>query len=428
MLNKKIFDILPPEQKEKKITKESFFSKQHRQLKTPKIRLPGFRIPSFLRSKKILIFALLILIITGFFYFFTLAKAEIKIWPEIERLIFETEIIINEKVEELDVLAKIIPGKSFEIEESISQKFSSSGKTLVERKAEGIIRVYNTFSTSTQVLVAKTRFVSADGKLFRTLNRIVVPGGRYERGKFIPGYMDVKVRANQPGEEYNIGPTTFSIPGFVGTPRFIAFYGKSYEPMVYGKSREVVYVSQGDLDEAEAILNKRIKEICFAVLKKEIAPKFDFLEEAIKIEILESFSEVESGAEIEEFNFQIRAKCRVLAFEKKNIENFALDFIIAEIIEDKALVQKSLEINYSFEKTDFKTGKVFLSLSLVGDIYSAVDQIFLQKELAGKSLTEAYLLLENLPQTNKVYIRLWPFWLNNLPKDLNKINIELKFD
>ncbi|MEK6555804.1 MAG: hypothetical protein AABZ31_11215, partial [Bdellovibrionota bacterium] len=41
---------------------------------------------------------------------------------------------------------------------------SSSGKTIQEARAKGVIQVYNAYSTEDQVLIANTRFISADGK------------------------------------------------------------------------------------------------------------------------------------------------------------------------------------------------------------------------------------------------------------------------
>jgi len=420
-MNKKIIDILSPKEAEKKGDKKFSLQKPHWPPKVPKIKLP----------KKTLIFILLILAVAGVFSYshFALARAKIEIWPKTERLTFETELTVDEKTKGLDFLAKTVPGKISErVVEEIIQKFPSSDKVLTEKRAEGIIRVYNAYSTSPQILVARTRFVSADGKLFRTPTKITIPGGHYEKGKLVPGFLDIKIMADQPGEEYNIGPTTFSIPGFAGTPRFVAFYGKSFKPMAGGEVREVVLVSQEDLDRAKASLNEKATEICFTALKNETTPKFDFLKEAIETKILESSADVEVGTEIGEFNFQAKARCRALVFKIEDIRNFAIELIADKIVENKIVVPESLKINYFLERADLEKGKMVLSLALTADAYSAIDRISLQKGLIGKSLTEARALLENLPQVNRAYVRLWPFWLKGLPEDLDKINIELRFD
>ncbi len=428
MMNKKIFDILPPRQIEKKIVEESFLQKQSYQLRDQKIKSSRSRVPLFLCGKKTLIFISLILVGVGFFYFFTPTRAEIKIWPKTEHLIFETELIVNKQIKELDFLAKIIPAKIFEVERLIKEEFTATGSVLVERRAGGILWLYNYFSTTPQTLVARTRFVSADGKLFRTPERVVIPGKRYERGELIPGKIEIKVIADQPGEEFNIGPSRFSIPGFVGTARFIAFYGRSFEPMTGGKLKEVAQVNQRDLDQAKGVLKERAITTCFADLKEAIPKQFSFLEEAFKAEVLENLAGIEVGVKIEKFDLQTRIKCQTLAFKREDIRNFAMNFITAQIVEGKAIVPESLKIDHSFERVDIERGEMALYLTLIADVYSAIDQLSLQKGLVGKSLTEAQVLLENMPQINKVYIEFWPFWLKNLPENLDKISVELKFD
>ncbi len=420
-MNKKIIDILSPKETEKKADKEFSLQKPAWQPKIPK----------FLGNKKTLIFISLILAAAGAFSYshFVLARAKIEIWPKTEHLTFETNLtVVDEKNKELDFLAKTAPGKIFERAEEITERFPSSDKLLIEKRAEGIIRVYNAYSTSPQILIAATRFVSADGKLFRTPTRITVPGGHYERGRLVPGFLDVKIRADRPGEEYNIGPTTFSIPGFVGTAKYAAFYGKSFKPMTGGKVKEVTVVSQRDLDRAKESLNEKAAEACFTALKNETTPEFNFLKEAIEVKILESSADAKVGTETEEFNFQAKARCRALAFKIEDIRNFALEFIATKMAENKIVVPESLEINYFLERIVLEKGEMVLSLTLTADVYSSIDRPFLQKGLAGKSLTEARVILENLPQVNRAYVGLWPFWLKDLPEDLNKINIKLRFD
>ncbi|GAI28904.1 unnamed protein product, partial [marine sediment metagenome] len=240
---KKIFDILPPKEFEKKKVEEFPLEKEYQ----PQFKKPEFKI------KKSSFFIPFVLILIGIFCYLTLSKAEIEIWPESEVLTFETKLTIDKTAENVDFSNKVILGKIFEAEKTITEEFSSSGTVLKEKKAEGVIRVYNAYSTSPQVLIARTRFVSDGGKLFRTPTKITIPGGHYENGKFVPGYLDVQVKADQPGLEYNIDPSTFSIPGFAGTARYTKFYGKSFQAMTGGFSEEVPQVTQEDLDQAQKI-------------------------------------------------------------------------------------------------------------------------------------------------------------------------------
>ncbi len=418
---KKIVDILPPKEFEKKKVEEFPLEKEYR----PRFKKPEFKISKKLSSS---FFIPLVLILIGIFCYFTLSKAEIEIWPESEVLTFETKLTIDKTAENVDLLNKVIPGKIFEEEKTITEEFSSSGVVLKEKKAEGIIRVYNAYSTSPQVLIARTRFVSADGKLFRTPTKITIPGGHYENGKFILGYLDVQVKADQPGPEYNIDPSTFSIPGFAGTARYTKFYGKSFQAMTGGFREEAPQVTQGDLDQAQKMLEEKALKDCKAALKEKISPEFILLDGILDSKIIETFSLARPKEELEKFSFQVKTSSTALVFKTEDAENFARDFIFSQIPEDKQLYQESLKITYSLENVNLELAKATLSLQMEAKIYSDIDTENLKKGLSRKSLTEAKLFLEDQPQITQVLVKFWPFWVKKVPEDIEKIKIKLNLD
>jgi len=421
---KKIFDILPPEKKEIREPEPKPERKSEIKISLPKT------------SSKIkwgLVLALIVLVSIGIFSdFILLGKAKIEIWPETEILTFKTKLTLDKEVEEPNFSAKVIPAEIFEEEKSISENFLSSGKFLKEIKAEGIIRVYNNYSTSSQILVANTRFISADGKLFRSIERVIIPGREEKEGKLIPGYIDIKVRADQPGSEYNIGPTTFSIPGFAGTPKYTAFYGKSFQPMITGLKEEVPQITQKDLDQAQKTLKEKVIADCEAALKNKIPMEFVLLknegEEGLKIEIIEATSSAKIGEELQNFNFQVKVKCKSLGVKIIEIENFVKNFILDQIPENKKVHWESLKFNYSFETINLDLTKITLVLEMEIKIYTDIDQEALKKSLAEKSLKEAQWFLENQTQIIRIEIVLRPFWLKKIPERIEKIDIELRLD
>ena len=66
---------------------------------------------------------------------------------------------------------------------------------------------------------------------------------------------------------------------------------------------------------------------------------------------------------------------------------------------------------------------MILSLSLSSKIYPKIDLGALKEGLIGKSLSETKIFLENQPQIIRTEIRLFPFWLKSIPKDIKKIEI-----
>lgn len=414
-MEKKVFDILPPR---KKVVKLKPKKKQGFKFSLPKIPF-----------KKNLLLIPLVLILVGIFVYFSLSRAEIEIWPETEIKTFETKLTADVKAENINFLAHLIPGIIFEKEKTFSQEFPSTGKKLIEKKAEGIIRVFND-SQQEQILMAQTRFQPPLEKFRPSLEKGENPWFRLQERIVIPAksYKDVRVVADAPGEKYNIEASTFSVPGLAGTPQYTFVYGKSFESMKGGFKKEVSEVTEEDLKKAEEILKeKAIKEI-EDILKNKISADFIILDRAVKTEILETIPLAQPGGELEKFTFQVKAQAKTISIKKEGLENFSKEFIISKIPADKKIDQKSLKLNYLPETIDLERGKIILSLNLEAKIYSAVDEISLKQGLAGKRLTEAQFSLQNQPEIKRVKVNLWPFWVKKVPKKIEKIKFKISID
>ena len=412
-MSKKIFDIISPEKNNLDNSlskqKEKFFKQEKKKISFP---------------KKKAIFLLFVFVFSGVFIHFAFSKAEIKIWPETELLSFEDEVAVNSQITNLDFSSNTIPGKIIEEEKEITQQFPATGS--VSKKAKGIIQVYNAYSTSSQVLVATTRFVSASGKLFRTPKKVRIPGGHYEKGKLIPGQIDIEVIADQPGEDYNIKPTTFSIPGFAGTAKFTFFYAKSFSPMTGGGT--IAQVTQSDLERAEKVLLDSLKRTGEASLLLKAGEEFISLDKILKQEVRESSSSVEVGKETENFNYRVRIRSKTLVFKKQDLKDFAKSCITSQIETDKKLYGESVELNYSAKKIDLESGKMNLFLEFSGKIYPDINVLSLKRALSNKLFNEAKILLENQPEITSFQIELYPFWLKKVPENIDKISVKIKLD
>jgi len=442
---KKFFDIIPPKQKEsflkvgkmpekKKYPAEYIKSKDKTPPQYPEKseitverKIPERKpILKKVFSKKKIVFGLVFLVIVGITGHFIFAKTVVEIWPKTEILTLKETLSVESKAEQPDFSKKIIPGKVFEDKKSASQEFSSTGKVLKEEKAKGIIRVYNSYSTSAQSLLASTRFVSTEGKLFRSVKREIIPGGTYEKGKLVPGYIDIEVRAAEAGEDYNIGPSTFSIPGFAGTPKYTAFYGKSSESMAGGFKGEIPQVTAKDLERAKDNLVSRLEKESKDSLKTLIPKDFTLLDEAISHQIILSNPSAEVGAGVKSFNFQVEMKSEGLAFKKTDIDNFVKNLISSNIAKDKKFQEQSIQTNFSSQIKE--PGKITLNLEIKAKIYPSLDLDEIKKALAGKSFQEVKTFLNDQPQITKIEVKSLPFWRKKIPDSLEKLEIIFSLD
>ena len=418
---KRIFDIVPPKRKSFLGGKKEFASNTVGQTEDRENKKRS----SFSFGKKFILIIVIILAVSGFVYSSSSSSATIVIWPETRVLNIEEKIIIDKSLESPNLAENILTGEMLDIEKEISQQFDATGSIL--KKAKGTIRIYNNYSTAPQTLIATTRFFSSSGKLFRIPKKVVVPGGHYEKGKLVAGYIDVEAIADQAGEEYNIEPDAFSIPGFAGDSKYTLFYARSFSNMTGGG--KITTVTQGDLDRAQDFLSEKVNEEGKKILKEKAEQEgFVLLDEIIEQEITEAGSLIKVGAEKEKFSFKVKGTSKGLVFPKDDLDKFVERAFSSQSSKGEVIHHPSLKIDYSLQSGDFNNDKITLNLKASCKTYKDIDIISFKAAVIDKPLQEVEMLLDSDPEINKFIITSQPFWQTKVPGDLDKINIEVNID
>ena len=412
-MSKKIFDIIPPEKIKEEEAAQPVFAEEKK--KAPRV---------FLKVAVFLFVLLAIFLTSGFFLF---PEAKIKVWPKTRIITARQKIVIDLNADFSDIEKGIIPGKFFEKEGTFKKTFFSTGKAIKKQKAVGTITVYNEYSTSARTLVP-SRFVSADGKLFWSTEKITIPGASYKEGRLVPGEKEVKVEAAKAGEEYNIEATTFALPALAGSPLYTTIYAKSFSPMTGGFIGEASQITEEDFKKAEDELIRSSKEESLEALKSNLPEGFILTKETVYQEILETSSSNKVGDLVDSFDFEAKINSNAFVFKEADAAAAVDKIISRNIEEDEKLKEKSLAINYSFESVDIKAGKMILTLNVKVEVYKDIDMVELKKALLAKSLIEAEMFLNNLPEISKVELKNKPFLRKNLPADLEKIKTVLMLD
>ena len=417
-MEQKIYDIIPPQIAQGEmleVEKKSYLKSK------PPVKILAWG------KKRFLVPLIFLILILGAAFFFVESKAEIEIWPRTKLLDFKTPVIIDETIEAPNFSECLIPGRIIEIEKTVAEKFSSSEIVTKETKAEGIIRVYNNYSLYPQAFVAETRFVSDSGKVFRTPERIIVPGKKLENGVWSPGFVDIGVIAAESGPDYDIPPSTFSIPGLKGLPLYTFFYAKSFEPMRGGSKTQVYRVTEKDIRKAKEILSEKALQDAKNALLNELSEDWALIQELISSEIVEVSPLAEVGQELDSFVVQVKVKSKGLTFRKSGLNQFAKSYIVANIESDYEIVPQSLDIKYSFLLGEGESAE--LNLNLSAEIYSKIDIESLKKQVLGKEPVEIKRdVLKNFSEINDVETKLRPFWIRKAPLDAKNIEVNLNFE
>ncbi len=349
---------------------------------------------------------------------FILPKATIYISPKAEELREDIPLEIKTQDKKAD-----IPGTLIEVTEETSKDFQTTGKKDVGEKAKGTIIVYNEWDSSAQPLVAGTRFVTSDGKIFKTTEAVNVPGTKVEAGKIVAGTSNVNVEAGEQGESYNIGPSNFTIPGLPADKQ-AKIYGKSSGAMTGGLTKKVNVVSKSDIEEAKANLSDDLKNKAKDDLNKKVVGK-KILEAAIQEEVVEEKPSLSEGQEGDKFTLTSKKNFWTVAFSEAEAKKVISSKIKETLSQDKEIVEDKLE-NIEYKIVSVAKDNLNLSVSVTAFATKKLELTKAKLDLPGKSKEEA---LEYFRQNNEITdtkVEFWPFWVSKVP--LNRSRIEIKIN
>jgi hypothetical protein len=374
------------------------------------------------KNKKILnlFLTLFFIFIFLFFLFSFFQRVELTIKQNPQEINFEDKIAGNTKISDIDFAQKIIPGKLLDFEKEVSETFPCTGETV--RKAEGKIKLYNAYTTSEETWREKTRFVSSDGKIFLSKDKIVVPGAKMKEGKLEPSVVEVPVVAIEGGESYNIGPSKFSVLAFKGSERFFKYWGESTESMKGGGKGTAL--KKEDLEKAKKAFGEKIEKEKISQILQEKAGKEKIVPEGCFTFSVsdESFSKKEGeGCD----NFEMKAKLRIkaLGIEKNIIDSLKENLIAMKFKEKNKFLSDGLTLKC--EGKDFDNGVFSLNLKVNGKIVQEFDVNELKRKIVGRNIEETKAILESL-NFEKVKIKLFPWFLRKIPENFDKIKINFE--
>lgn len=322
---------------------------------------------------------------------------------------------------------KKLPAYFEEVVEEATKEFSSSGSKEGGAKASGRAVIYNEFSPEEQTLVATTRLEMEDGKIFRITKNTTVPGVIKDGEETKPGAIEVEVSADQAGEEYNIGPASFKIPGFKGTPeKYEKFSAKSVKPMTGGSAGSAKLVTAQDIASAKEKIASEGKKIAVEKFKNSLPPDRKIFDDSVQVEVLGVSVSESVGAEKEKFSSTAKIRAGVLSFKEDDVksilrQNLAeagenagdilLDDPINYILSESNIQQKTLKFR---AKTDAKTAA------------GGLDLANFKKGLLGKTVADAQTYAKSFPAIQKMDITFWPFFATRIPMNERRVVVEVE--
>ncbi len=336
----------------------------------------------------------------------------------------DVEIIAQESQKDIDIPGKYIPLRVIEVEKDITQSFPSTGQASVsDKRARGMITISNTFGNSAQSLVATTRFESPDGKIFRLAKGVTIPGAREVDGKIVPGTIDVEVIADASGKEYNIDPTTFTVPGLKGGPKYEKISAMSSHAFSGGGEGEgaLVSVSADDVARAKDAAIKALPESLRNELEKDLRPGEKLLDDAILSETLSSDAFPSVGAVTSSFDFRIRVSARALVFSESDVRT------VAAALLNGGAKPGDVHIEYTVPHPDFTAKVLGIKARVSFEKEQDIDIERVKENILGKSVDDVQAIFSDYPNIQKIEVVFWPeFMTSRIPSRASQVSVHVE--
>mgnify|MGYP003392368206 CR=1 FL=1 len=254
-----------------------------------------------------------VLAIVGILYL-TLVHATIRIQGDREKFVSTGSITVN-KIGADNTVAGTLISKDYELSES----FPVAGTGAVGTTAGGSMKITNNYNKD-QSLVKTTRFLSTDGKIFRTVAAITIPAG---------SSATVEVRADKDGSGYLVPAGHFTIPGlWEGIQDKI--YGETTVPMAFLPA-DITKVSDDDVKKAEENLTAKIIEQALLDVKQQAPANYDLKPELVKATPISIVSDPVVGTKSSQIKVTVKTNVSALIVNADDVKKAATDKLMSEL-------------------------------------------------------------------------------------------------
>ncbi|MFA4942157.1 MAG: hypothetical protein WC564_00790 [Patescibacteria group bacterium] len=375
------------------------------------VAVPGHSIGTY-RKLAFRFIALALVLVLAVLYF-VLVKMTVIVTPG-KQVVNDSLIVDVYGANQIPDNDRSLRGNITRIEAEESGVFQSSGESSVGGGFSGRVKVINNYSQN-QPLVATTRLLSPDNKLFRIKNNITVPAG---------GSVEVDVYPDKSGNDMAISPTKFTIPGlWSGLQDKI--YAESLGAFTFGSTIKKS-ISQSDVDRATQELNNLLTE----KVKAKVGAKngydqviYQVSTDTAQIELVNA----KVGDQKDQFSASVKNIVNVISFSSSDIIKIAQQKMSATNPDSKAVAEiDRANLEYELEGYDSQNNIATLKFDFASRLAS-VDSEFIDKgKLVNLNQSQIENYLKGVKEIDSFELHFFPGFLKRSPALVDRIYIEVK--
>ncbi|MDQ5901498.1 MAG: hypothetical protein QG580_213 [Patescibacteria group bacterium] len=363
--------------------------------------------------------AIFCLISLGFALSFLFSEATVTITPRVGNL--NVDELLTATKNPMDSKSLYFESVTLSGEESLT--VTNTEKKYVENKATGKVKIFNNHSTSSQNLLIDTRLEAPDGKIYKTVKAVTVPGQKNVNGKLTPGSVEVDIYADAAGEEYNKENGTLKIFGFKNNPKYNNFYAEIVTPIKGGFKGETFALSEEENIELKSNLEEKLKSSLFEKARAELPDGFLVYEDATVLEMgAPEITSVDGATKLVQ-----KASLYAFIFKEENLTRNLVSDLVGDFDKNKVYVDGIEDISVSLMSKDEIDPKsaTSISLSVKGEarVVWEIDEDMVKEKVAGIRERDFQVAITEFRNIDSAFIAIKPFWKFSTPKNVEQIKV-----
>ncbi|MFH1233921.1 MAG: hypothetical protein V1649_04735 [Patescibacteria group bacterium] len=360
-------------------------------------------------------FIFLTILLLAVIFYFSLVKVSIVLTPSQEKINDNLTLDVYDQQKNPVLNSSVILGIVKQVEVEESKEYKASNREILGQEVVGKVTIINDYNKN-QPLVATTRLLSSDNKLFRIKNTVNVSAG---------GQVEVEVYADEPSREMAIGPAKFTFPGlWAGLQDKI--YGQSQTAMEY-KEKANITIQQSDIDQAV----NDLKATLVIKAKEQINNDFKNYDQVIyEIDNNSITQKLDSkvGEEKDKFTLSMKTMVTVVAFADEKVFQLAKQKLESILPDDKELINFSKkDITYNLYSFDLDQGMATIKVAFTGKMsLNKNAEIIDRSKLLGLTIEQLSQYLNGIPEVAGYEIKIFPSFIKKVPNLIDRIEIQIK--
>lgn len=347
--------------------------------------------------------------------------AEVTVYPR-HRELNVNAVFEAKKTPQADELAYEI----MTLEAEGERQVKASGEEEVTAQAGGNIFIYNEQQNPVR-LVTNTRFESPNGLVYKIKDSAVIPGYTTNaEGKKVPGMTNAEVYADQVGDQYNIEPAKFTVPGFKGEPEYSTIYAESTSAFTGGFNGKKFIIDDAELQTAQQALRTELRNSLLERIDGEKPAGFVVFKDAVTF-TYESLPSVEYGENLA--TIKEKVLLRIPLFKEEDFAEFIARAVVQGYEGSPVRISDHNALKFSYDSATTSSSDISNSMNIEFNLTGTPQIIWkydaekLKANLVNTNKSALTGVLGAFPAIEKATAVIRPFWKSKFPTKIDEITI-----